>query len=333
MLKLSNMKVMLLLVIAPTLACAQSPPLVPRIDGDWWTVARDPDLGPLTTEKQQPVDFAIWQAADGSWQLLSCIRGTKEPGKTRLLFQWEGKSLTDADWRPRGIALRAQTKLGETEGGLQAPHVINHDGRFVMFYGDWENICLAESDDGKTFTRRTDAARRTGMFSEGPGNNTRDPMTLRIGELWHCYYTAYPDRRGAVFCRTSRDMTNWSEPTKVAFGGEAGTGPYSAECPFVVQIDRDFYLFRTQTYGKDAITRVYVSRDPLDFGIEKDEGRLLTTLPVAAPELIQHDGQWFIATLRADLKGIQIARLKWAPGATPTSARLDGGPATAPQAK
>ncbi|MCY2950552.1 MAG: family 43 glycosylhydrolase [Planctomycetota bacterium] len=52
-------------------------PLMPRIAGDWWMVAGDPDLGDLTDPKQQPVDFSIWQAADGTWQLWSCIRIAK----------------------------------------------------------------------------------------------------------------------------------------------------------------------------------------------------------------------------------------------------------------
>ena len=48
------------------------------------------------------MDFAIWQAEDGTWQLWSCIRQTKCGGKTRLFYRWEGKALTDADWTPRG---------------------------------------------------------------------------------------------------------------------------------------------------------------------------------------------------------------------------------------
>ena len=39
--------------------------LVPQIEGEWWSVADNPDLGDYTSEKQQPVDFGIWQAADG----------------------------------------------------------------------------------------------------------------------------------------------------------------------------------------------------------------------------------------------------------------------------
>jgi len=55
--------------------------LVPDIDGQWWTVAGNPDLGPLTSPKQQPVDFGVWQAADGTWQLWSCIEPRPHPAE------------------------------------------------------------------------------------------------------------------------------------------------------------------------------------------------------------------------------------------------------------
>ena len=51
----------------------------PRIAGDWWQIAGDPDLGELTTTNQQPVDFGIWQTEEGAWQLWSCIRKAKLP--------------------------------------------------------------------------------------------------------------------------------------------------------------------------------------------------------------------------------------------------------------
>jgi hypothetical protein len=62
--------------------------VVPQIDGDFWQVTGDPDLGKYTTAKQQPVDFAVWQAPDGSWQLWSCIRSIAMSGKTRLFYRW-----------------------------------------------------------------------------------------------------------------------------------------------------------------------------------------------------------------------------------------------------
>jgi len=33
--------------------------LVPRIEGQWWRISGNPDLGRFTTDRQQPVDFAI----------------------------------------------------------------------------------------------------------------------------------------------------------------------------------------------------------------------------------------------------------------------------------
>jgi hypothetical protein len=77
-------------------------------------------------------------------------------------------------------------------------------------------------------------------------------------------------------------------------------------------VDGWYYLFRTQRYGRDAQTSVYRSRDPLDFGVEDDRD-FVCTLPVAAPEIIEHDGRHYIAALNPGLDGIRIARLKWVP--------------------
>jgi hypothetical protein len=42
-----------------------------------------------------------------------------------------------------------------------------------------------------------------------------------------------------------------------------------------------------------------------------DDKYLVCTLPVAAPELVQHKGQWYMASLLPSLKGIRIARMQW----------------------
>jgi len=279
---------------------------VPKLDGPAWTVAGDPDLGPYSDPKQQPVDFGIWQAADGTWQLWSCIRGTKCGGKTRLFHRWEGQSLSDASWKPKGIAMEADPALGETAGGLQAPYVLKVDGLYRMFYGDWEHIRCATSSDGKTFTRVD------GQFTEAPGANTRDPMVFFADGLWNCLSTAHPDNHGAVYSRISKDLRTWTEPKIIARGGVAGSGPYSAECPFVVERKGSYYLFRTQRYGRNSQTTVYRSKDPRDFGVDDDRCRV-GTLELAAPEIFQHEGQDYIAFLLPSLKGIQISKLSWEP--------------------
>ena len=303
-------------ILAVALACtaageeAKPVPRRPAIDGDWWTVAGNPDLGHLTGKNQQPVDFGLWQAADGTWQLWSCIRHTAEPGKTRLFHGWEGRRLTDRDWRPTGIRMRSDPLVGEPAGGLQAPYVLRAGGTYHMFYGNYQDICLATSTDGKVFRREVRGG-LVGLFTEGPHAITRDPMVLRIGERWHCYYCAHPEGKGGIWCRTSENLRDWSPPTLVARGGQAGKAWWNFECPHVVHLDGYFYLFHTQRYMPNPQTSVYRSRDPMAFGVD-DDAKFIGHLPVAAPELVRHEGQWYIAALAEKLDGIRLARLRWA---------------------
>jgi hypothetical protein len=291
------------------------PALGPQIEGQWWQVAGDPDLGEFTSSGQQPVDFGIWRAKDGTWQIFSCIRNTKCGGNTRLFYRWQAKNLTDKNWRPMGIAMQADVKLGEQKGGLQAPHVIRVGKLYYMFYGDWRRICLAKSEDGKNFKRVLNENRQPDLFT-GPYNNTRDAMVLVKDKKYYCYYTGHlaEQNLGAGFCRTSNDLRTWSEPVMVAAGGRASGTKYSAECPHVVY-RRDtglYYLFRTQRYGRNNISSIYASPDPLNFGVN-DDRYFIGTLPVAAPEIVKHNGRYYIAALLPSLKGIRIAKLKWVP--------------------
>jgi hypothetical protein len=52
----------------------------------------------------------------------------------------------------------------------------------------------------------------------------------------------------------------------------------------------------------------------MNFGVN-DDRFLVGTLPVAAPEIVEHEGQLYIAALLESLKGMRIARLKWEPKA------------------
>ena len=289
---------------------------VPKIAGPWWQVAGNPDLGDYTSEKQQPVDFGIWQAKDGTWQIWSCIRHTKCGGHTRLFYRWEGNRLTDTDWKPMGIAMEADPSLGESLGGLQAPYVFVEDGTYYMVYGDWGRICLAKSADGKQFERVLNEKGQPDLFS-GPYDNSRDAMMLKMGNLFYCYYMGHKKEAkydSAIFCRTSHDLREWSEPVMVSAGGTPDTGDHwfgaNAECPFVVHKDGLFYLFRNQLYGVPSLNTQYASPNPFNFGVGHDRF-LIGTLEVAAPEIIQYEGRWYIAALNPGLDGIRIAELEW----------------------
>ena len=84
----------------------------PFIHGDWWQVAGVPDVGKYNDAKQEPVDFSVWQAADGTWQLWSCIRGTKCGGRHTVVV-WLGRQ---AAHRSRLDAARDQDGGGPVAG-------------------------------------------------------------------------------------------------------------------------------------------------------------------------------------------------------------------------
>lgn len=303
---------------------------IPVVVGEWWPITNNPMDHQYATEKQEPVDFAVWQAADSTWQLWSCLRRTTAGGEDsvgRVFYRWEGQKLTDTNWKPMGIAMEADPKYGEHPGGLQAPHVVKVGDTYHMFYGDWRHICHATSKDGKNFERVIQPNGKTGIFEEsadatnrGELVNTRDIMMLDVDGLWHGYYTACAAKQGPVYCRTTKDFKNWSPSTVVSFGGQSGTGRGSSECPFVVQLDdENFYLFRTQTYGRGPArergapqTSVYHSNDPLMFGINQDDRYFVCHLEVAAPEIVLHDGEYYIVALNTgSLDGMRVARLKF----------------------
>ena len=171
--------------------------------------------------------------------------------------------------------MRVDRSLGESidehdgREWIQAPHVIVKDGVHHMFYGGHMTeagdgqICLATSPDGRDFTRHRNANGYSRVF-QGPAES-RDPMVLKIGELYYCYYTGHDVGRPApckIYCRTSPDLIEWSDFREVSWGGSGGSGNWDAECPFVVHLDGYYYLFRTSWYWPPAVTHVYRSRRP-----------------------------------------------------------------------
>ncbi len=288
--------------------------LIPEVDGDWWSIAGNPDLGRYNREGQQPLDFAIWQAADQTWQMVACCRRTGCGGKGRLFHRWQSRSLLDENWSPMGVFMEADPEFGESPGGLQAPNVIKHDGEYFLFYGDWVNICAAYGSDGKSFHRQLGPERKSRIFPTCETTSNRDPHAMEYQSNFYLYYTGIIGEKGSIFCRVSDNLRDWNSPVIVNSGGSSGSGPSDAECPFVIfQPDQQlFYLFRTHTLngGERYGCSVYSSPDPLHFGVDNDD-HMITELPEEAVRLVQHEGQTYIAALKPDHTGMMMARMKW----------------------
>eukprot|EP01079_Euglenida_sp_SAG-EU17-18_P009453 gene9453-1699_t len=171
----------------------------------------------------------------------------------------------------------------------------------------------------------------TPMFGEGAGANTRDPKAQVLTDgngqpSVAVYYTAInhtgpngDKATGADYVRTTTDLTHWSGKTTVASGGTNSSwsmsGPWSSECPHVISHSNGwYYLFRTQHYGGStslAQSSVFASHDWTDFGVGNTsaDAHLVTRLPVAAPELVFYQGDWYIAALKTGIDGIRLSRI------------------------
>jgi hypothetical protein len=285
-------------------------PHLPVIDSDWWRICEMPDLGELNgpdPKRQHVVDHGFILAANGQCQLWACIRGTPIG---RLLYGWRGDSLEKGPWQPVGIVARAQAACGEKaepEEAIGAPFFALFEGTYYCFYHS-QSICLMTSRDGVHYSRKLDKSGHSELYQGGG----RDAMVLKIGGKYFAYSTvstvaADGWKRGFVIVRTSDDLEHWSDYTIVSEGGRGGNGPVSAESPFVVELEGSYYLFRATS--TDFATYVYRSEDPYDFGVGHDL-KLIARLPIKAPEIVRHGGQWYISDL-ADFQGIKLARLRW----------------------
>jgi hypothetical protein len=268
---------------------------VPRIVGTWKRIApSSPELERYDNgDKDNTCDFTIFQAADGTWQLISCIRSTLAPGRTRLFYRWEGQQITDADWKPMGIFAEAITEPphNQVQGRMQAPHCFRHEGRYIMFYNS-AGAHVMVSSDGKNFERIPNAA---GSFQHF--NMNRDVFILdntdRDGR-WYAYYTN--NKPGMAVKWANNLMGPWTEQEQQLLHH----GFF--ESPFVQCYAGHYYLF--------VPCMVFVSDDPLDF-----DKPLLTKLvdekgtTKAAIEIIRDaEGNYYIAGYG---KGIYVARLEW----------------------
>ena len=325
--------------------------LRPVLSSDWWLIGPPPPQGkndlPVKLGKDgkimayESVDHHIFQAEDGYWHLWGCVRHT---GWGRILYHWKAKNLTDSPWEDTGEFIRANAAFGESINGwgneewIQSPYIVKENDLFYMFYGghstgrnhegvpargktrndsfDTEcQICIMTSPDGLNWNRHTFDDGLSRAFT-GPGE-ARDPCLIKINGLWHLYYTGLEDgdpKKGGMFVRTSRDLLHWSNFQLVHRAQQYGSNWWEIECPHVVYKEGYFYLFRTQNYVK-ALTHVFRSEDPLDFGKEEKTAALkyVGQIPCAAPEIYEVNGETYLSSNHDPALGTQMCRLLWEP--------------------
>lgn len=322
--------------------------LQPVLDGDFWLLGPNPthlDLPKLVTPKRKPqtpagapthecVDHHVFQSSDGTWHLWGCIRYTTVG---RILYHWEGTSLTEAPWKQTGEFIRADREAGESqafrngEECIASPYVVVMDGTYYMFYGgdgvgvnemgesvdsrDADMVgqmCLMTSSDGRDWTRHLNDAGQSRVFSGLVG--VRDPCLIQIDGLWTQYYAGFrgkEDGPAGFYARTSSDLIHWSDRKLVHLDPRYGGYRIHTQCPHVVHREGYYYLFRTVDYASSE-TYVFRSEDPLDFGLGDASAKYVGSIAVAAPEIIvDGEGNEFITSNHNLNGGTMLCRLRW----------------------
>jgi len=240
------------------------------------------------------------------------------------------ESLTHFPWDKEPWALIRSSDYGETR--LWAPHVIEHNGLFYMYYcagGPTDstfNIYLATSTDMFNWTRHEANPMTT------DGYHARDPYVLKDGDRWIMYYTATHKPTGGhrvIACVTSTDLIHWGNRKVVWVDTGVGAIGGRNESPQVVRRGDYYYLFIGPTYHYDSLpgtfrglpqagyvgTAVYRSKDPFNIGEE------VGYVHQHAPEIIRDiDGQWYITHCGIERKGVYVAPLFWNDGYDDTAA-------------
>ncbi|MDP1792783.1 MAG: family 43 glycosylhydrolase [Acidimicrobiales bacterium] len=230
-------------------------------------------------------------------------------------------------WTKQPACLTADAAWGEKH--LWAPHVIEHDGLYWMFFcggslegGDRYRLHLATSEDCVTWTRHPDNPLVVDGFE------ARDPMVTRVGDRWVMYYTGNSEPHGGNHCvlaAESDDLVHWSGRTIVYRDELVGTGGGGTESPFVVQRDGTWYLFigpadigeamRRQAVGEKvqwalsySSTIVLASDDPLHFDRADEVGYITSH---AAEVIVDEHGNDWISHCGWGQAGVYLAPLRF----------------------
>ncbi|HLI04100.1 MAG TPA: hypothetical protein VKU93_07495 [Terracidiphilus sp.] len=244
----------------------------------------------------------------GTWHLFG-ITATEpaKPNRERFLLHATAHDLY-GPWTKHAPVMQADPAENETV--IWAPHVIEHEGRYWMFY------CGGGASHAQY---RINLATSSDLFSWNrcPSNplivdgfDARDPMVLRVGSQWVLYYCATESPAGGnhvVAAVTSSDLIHWSNRRIVFRSPEAGTFGGPTESPFVVIRNGRCYLFLC-TNSPYNNTEVYVSNSPFLW----DPRDVVLRIGAHAAEVIDAgDGKWFVSSAGWGQGGLYLSSLTW----------------------
>lgn len=246
------------------------------------------DASPSADEPWYINDHTLIRDREGRWHVFGIWHPEPaDPAHERLFLHASTADLEGAPWTIHDPVIPARTEIGEEH--VWAPHVIEHEGRYRMFYCGGRadhtdyRIELATSDDLFTWELHPGGSLVTDGF------DARDPMVLRDGDRWLLYCTRTSTPQGGfheVSVRTSEDLVTWSDPLVAYRSTQSGTVGGPTESPFVVPVGEGWLLFVCES-GEYDRTLAYYSTDPLRF---EDSGQVEVDLEEHCAEIVTDPG-------------------------------------------
>jgi beta-fructofuranosidase len=282
----------------------------------------DPSVG--EAERWYVNDHTFFRDREGLWHLIGITHAEPAaPFDERHLAHATSPSLL-GPYTKQPFALSADPAHDETQ--LWAPHVLEHEGLYFMFYcaggasKSEYRLHLATSLDGWSWTRHP----ANPLVVDG--YEARDPMVLRTPEGWRMYYTATLTPQGGNFivaAAESRDLVHWSGRRVVYRDPMSGTMAGPTESPFVFERGGRWVLLigpdwqglveshaRTGRYDPNAYrrTRVLASDDPTRFALADQ----IATLDCHAAEVVVDEaGDWWVSHCGWGQGGVHLAPLRF----------------------
>lgn len=289
---------------------AASDPLTPRLGGPWIQLVGRPELEKWASPEAEPVDFTLFQADDGNWQLIACVRKTTHPGSGRLLYRWSSPELQREGWKGEGIFLSSRPDWDHREGVVQAPFHVKDGAKHYLFYNS-NGGHLMTSTDGVAFG----SVGAKAVFPMGRDVSILDDR--KVSGRWIAYYTS-PEKGinpatndHTIRARTAEKLEGpWSETATEIPPITPPPDGYKfvyAESPLVVKRGDHYYRFEQ--------LEVYRSDDPLKWQ-GPPVARLSPKDPLKrlAPEIVTHDGRDYLLAYQwrgKDPRGVYLAPLVW----------------------
>jgi len=257
-------------------------------------------------------DHCVVKGPDGRWHLFG-ITHEKEivppPWSEHFFAHASSPSLLQVPWQKHPLALKYDRKLGETH--IWAPHVIEKDGAYYMFYagggGHWDSmIDLATSKDLFKWERPPVNPLFRDFY------DARDPMVLKHGDdylLYYCKTFSKDDPKSTVALRRSKDLVHWSEPEFALVLSDFPRIQNSGhtESPFVFEHLGKFYMIVCTPYYHYRLTRVFVSDNPFKF----DEKNEVTAFVAHCAEIVNDNGNFYASHAGWFYEGAYLAPLGW----------------------